>query len=83
MYKIRWHKEAVKELQKIPSKMAKQILDHRGNLMLDAYQGKALKGSKLPFRSLRVGDYRVIYLIKNGVINIYRIGSRGSIYKEV
>lgn len=44
---------------------------------------KKLKGYK-DFYRLRVGDYRIIYTIKQDelIIAILKIGNRGDIYKE-
>ncbi|MBL7045149.1 MAG: type II toxin-antitoxin system RelE/ParE family toxin [Parcubacteria group bacterium] len=45
--------------------------------------GKPLRRSLKGFRSLRVGDYRVIYLIKRDVVIIVIIKHRSVTYKEI
>ena len=45
--------------------------------------GKPLRYSSIGFRSLRVGDYRVIYVIEKSVVNIYFVGHRSVVYKEL
>lgn len=45
--------------------------------------GKPLRKSLRGFRSLRVGDYRVIYLIKKDIVLIVIIKHRSSVYKKI
>lgn len=45
--------------------------------------GKPLKKSLKGFRSLRVGDYRIIYLIEKQVVLIVIIQHRAIAYKQV
>jgi mRNA interferase RelE/StbE len=46
--------------------------------------GKPLKGEFQNYRRLRVGQYRIVYSIIKKIITIQilRVGSRGSIYKN-
>lgn len=45
--------------------------------------GKPLRSSLKGFRSLRVGDYRVIYLIEECVVLVVIIQHRSVVYREV
>ncbi len=85
MIEIKWHKEAVKELKRLPKNMAKNTLNKIRGLSQNPNLGIKLKGYKLPFRRLRVGNVRVIYFhdVEKQEIKIYRIGFRGNIYKEM
>jgi mRNA interferase RelE/StbE len=44
--------------------------------------GKPLRQSLVGFRVLRVGDYRIVFIIKGKEVFILLIGSRQYIYKE-
>jgi len=45
--------------------------------------GKPLRGSLKNFRSLRVGDYRVIYLIEKKTVLVVVIEHRSVVYKHI
>ena len=61
------------------TRILKEIEDY---LSKNPAEGKILKGKFKELRSLRVGDYRIIYtLIKEGVL-ILKVGHRKEIYKE-
>jgi len=45
--------------------------------------GKPLKYSLFGLRSLRVGDWRIIYRINGNVVEIIRIGNRKEIYESL
>ena len=45
--------------------------------------GCALAGQLKGFYKLRVGPYRVIFLIEGEFVRIFKIGHRSSVYKEV
>ena len=45
--------------------------------------GKPLRRSLLGFRSLRVGDYRVIYIIEKTTVMVFFIGHRSIVYKII
>lgn len=84
-YEIRYTKDALKTLRKMPRNLAILV---EGKITQLADGGNALAGNvkKLQGRDgyrLRVGDYRVIYMIDNGalLIIIVRIGSRGDVYE--
>ena len=56
----------------------------RQKLATDPHQfGKPLHNSPSSCRSLRIGDYRVIYRIEKRTVDIVLIGHRSTIYDEV
>jgi mRNA interferase RelE/StbE len=84
-YEIRYTKEALKSLRKMPRNRARAV---EAKITQLADGGKALTANikKLQGREgyrLRVGDYRVIYTVHNQelIIAIIAIGPRGSIYE--
>lgn len=70
MYSIEWTKTAIKQLRKIqPEKQRKVILSAVGDLAecpTNAANVKALKGHEIGYR-LRVGNYRVLFDLNDGV----------------
>lgn len=83
-YQIKYLKEAVEQLAKIPRNIRNGILraiDER--LAVHPELFKPLKGDLVGYYRLRVGKYRVIYKINNGSVTvlIIRVNVRGSVYK--
>jgi len=83
MYKVNIRKSAIKELAKLPSNEALKIAKELRNLIKNPRPVgcKKLIGYKNLYR-LRIGNYRVIYLIDDEiqVIEITKIGNRKEIY---
>lgn len=82
-YQLRFEREAVEELKKIPKEYQK-LIKEKLQLLADNPENlkdniKQLKGGNGFFR-LRVGNYRVIYKSSCGVIIIYHIRHRKSAY---
>lgn len=86
MYKIEIAPAALKFLERLKSQH-KNIVDRLVNaidsLKENPYQGKKLLGELANFRSLRVGDYRIIYTViqEKVLIQIIKIGHRREIYR--
>jgi len=84
-YKLSFSKTALKNLLKIPANKRKAILEKLQQLKLNPYKEnnniKKLVGHD-GYR-LRVGDYRVIYRIDKGKLEILviNVDVRGEIYK--
>ena len=80
-YKILIDKPALKFIAKQPKVQRERILGaikhlpHAGDI-------KPMQGKKDIYR-LRVGDYRIIYMVNNDVLTVQVIaaGNRGDIYK--
>ena len=88
-WKIRLERSAERELSKLGSDAAKRILVflHGRLAKLDDPRsiGEALKGAELgSFWKYRVGDYRIIAHIEDGIVEILivRIGNRREIYRR-
>lgn len=86
MFKIEFSSVAAKELEKIAkidAKLYSRLIASVETLKIDPYKGKSLKGKLLGDYSLRVGNYRVIYIIyKNRlIIYIIDVGQRKEIYR--
>ena len=84
MYTLEYSKQAVRALIRMPATTAATI---RAKLLeLVQYPPAARNVKKLtgqPGYRLRVGDWRVLYLLDNGSLIVYvaEIGARGGIYK--
>lgn len=86
VYEIVFKKSAVKELQSLPQRVQRKILDAVQLLSLNPYtellQIKKMKGVESLYR-VRIQDYRIIYLIENQIIKvtIIKIGHRKEVYE--
>jgi mRNA interferase RelE/StbE len=88
-WRIRFDPAAQKELSKLGHESAKRILkflDERVAKLDDPRSiGEALKGSELgEFWKYRVGDYRLIADIQDGIlcILVVRVGNRREVYRK-
>ena len=85
MYKILFTKRAYKSIRKVPKNVATRIREKLDRIANDPYAKFAnlKKLQNRPGYRLRVGDWRVIYEIKDEklIILVLDIGSRGEIYK--
>lgn len=85
MYRIIFKKSAEKEILKLPSPAVKRISEEIDKLASNPRPegSKKLEGKKESLWRIRIGDYRVIYLIEDviKIVEIRRIGHRKDIYK--
>jgi mRNA interferase RelE/StbE len=86
MHKIEFSHLAAKELGKvynIDKKLYSRFIVVIETLKTNPYQGKRLKGKLTGDYSLRLGNYRIIYMVKEDRLIIYIIdlGHRSKIYK--
>ena len=83
MKKIAYSKLAVKALRRMPAdesrRIQSKIIQYASEPDALANNIKRLAGS--PYIRLRVGDWRVIMDDKGAVLDVLKIGSRGSIYE--
>ena len=87
-WEIEFEDSALKELAKLDKSVARRIvtfLRERVAVLDDPRSiGEALKGSKLgDFWKYRVGDYRIITNIEDGVMRILvlKVGNRREVYR--
>lgn len=82
MKKIAYSKSSLKVLRRLPSNEAQRITSKIEQYASDpkslANNVKALVGS--PYIRLRIGDWRVVMDDQGNVIEVIKIGPRGSIY---
>jgi len=84
MYTLEYSKQAIRALMRMPTNTSATI---RGKLLELAQDPLAARNVKKlsdhPGYRLRVGDWRVLYLLDNGKLIVYvaEIGARGGIYK--
>lgn len=83
MKKIAYSKSSLKVLRRLPSNEAQRITSKIEQYASDpkslANNIKALVGS--PYIRLRIGDWRVIMDDQGNVIEVIKIGPRGSVYE--
>lgn len=84
VWSIEFSREAVKTLMRMPRDQALRIRRRIDDLARDPYSAASVK--KLtghPGFRLRVGDWRVVYLLIEDrlVVHVVRIAPRGEVYK--
>jgi len=69
MYYVKFKKKAFRELLKLPSEIIKKVTTSVDDLSVNPRPkgSKKLKGSNENLWRIRIGDYRVIYLIENTI----------------
>lgn len=83
-YEVRYDvrvKDDVKRLDKASTAMVQKVIKEkliRNPLLF----GKPLRHSLVGFRVLRVGKYRVVYIIEKKIVSVLLIGDRKHVYKE-
>lgn len=84
MYSVEYTAHAIKDMNKLPAELKTKIFSDVSKIKEDPYEHvKKLKTSaKTPLYSLRVGEYRVIMVIKDPVliIQVVELGNRSKIY---
>ncbi|MCH7722617.1 MAG: type II toxin-antitoxin system RelE/ParE family toxin [Bacteroidetes bacterium] len=81
-YKIKFKKSVYKDLSKVPSEEAKTILNKIDMLLAEKpTMLPALKGKFKGMRRMRVGSYRIIYVIIEDVVLVLRIHHRKDVHK--
>jgi len=86
MYKVKYHKNVIKFLQKQDRSIVKKIIDFfdkvKKDLNFKNYDVKKLKGLENSFR-LRISKFRIIFTVENNelLIEVIKADSRGDIYK--
>ena len=85
-YRIEVKRSAAKALKKIPKSDQKRISEKIDTLAekLPNPDTTKMKGNN-PFHKVRIGDYRIIYEIRNNLlaIMVVKIGHRKDIYRNL
>lgn len=85
-WQVEFEEAALKDLAKLDKQVARRIITFlRERVSNDPRSvGEALKGSKLgAFWKYRVGDYRIVASIEDGVLRVLvvRVGNRREVYR--
>ncbi len=82
-YNITYKKSVTKDFKRIGKANAKRILDKiDSNLTKNPERFPALTGPFAGMRKLRVGDYRVIFVIIDKDVLVLRVQDRKDIYRK-
>lgn len=83
-YRLELKKSAQKEFSKLPAVHSKRISEAIDGLTVDPFPSgfRKLVGSEFKYR-IRIGDYRVIYEVREAVLIVFvvKIGHRKDIYR--
>jgi len=82
-YQIKWKESAIKLIRGFPKDVKQRVVDTVERLGEDPFKGEPLAGELKGLRRVRIGDYRIVYLVdtEKGIIIIVKAGKRGNIYK--
>jgi mRNA interferase RelE/StbE len=84
-YEIEWTGSALRELRKLDKQIARRILRAVTSLAVDPRPAgvRALSGHPTSTMRLRVGDYRVVYVVDDDQIPvvIVRVAHRREVYR--
>lgn len=82
-YLLQIKQSAIKEIQQLPKSDRQRIIAAIDQLAENPHVGKLLKGDYSGLRRIRVGDYRAIYEINEGVVLVLvlRVAHRKEVYR--
>lgn len=84
-FKILYHplvvKKDIPKLSKTEKNKIKQAIENKLINYPQIY-GQPLRGTLKHYWKLRIGDWRIIYIIKSNTVIILLISHRGIVYKE-
>ncbi len=87
-YQVEFLKSAQKEFDRLPTKIQDKILESltilSNNPFSEILRYKKIKGSDSLYR-IKVGDYRVLYEVKNDIllIVVIKLGHRKDVYRHL
>jgi len=80
-YGVQFKPRAVKDIEKLPSRVQTNIIKNI-EVMSDDLSGDVKRLTNFtPEYRLRVGDYRVLFEIENKSIIVYRVRHRREVYR--
>ena len=82
-WSLRIKNSAHKDLRRITAADRGRLVTVIDSLAENPYRGSVLKGDLTGLRRIRVGQYRVIYEIRDTelVVLVVRVGHRGRVYR--
>jgi mRNA interferase RelE/StbE len=80
-FEIEYTPSFLKRIKGLNKEAQARIIREVKVLSTNPYAGKSLRGEWKGIRSLRIGDYRVLYQIKGNKIFLLVVGHRKRIYK--
>jgi mRNA-degrading endonuclease RelE of RelBE toxin-antitoxin system len=85
MIEIQYHPKIVDDLSRISASIKKDIRSAIEEKLTTApeFFGKPLQFSLKGLRSMRVGDYRVIFLLSRNTVRVILIAHRSTVYNDV
>jgi mRNA interferase RelE/StbE len=83
-YRLLYLPGAARDIRALPAAVAVRVRKAVERLGQDPRLGKRLAGELAPFWSYRVGDYRIVYEIRDEelVVRIVMLGHRRAIYER-
>lgn len=84
-YSVHLSQRAKKQLYRLDAKVQKRVVNALKTLNTQPQAGKPLRGELKDYRSLRVGDWRILYTIRHKEIEIMVVylGHRREVYSRV
>ena len=87
IYQIEWSAPALRQLRKLDKQVARRVLRAVTDLGVDPRPTgvRALTGQPGGTMRLRIGDYRVVYVIEDQLIRIVvvRVAHRRAVYRDL
>lgn len=82
-YSITIKQSAVKALEKVAAEDRRRIIAVIDQLAANPMVGSVLKGEFFGLRRIRVGNYRIVYEVREGqlMVLVVRIGHRREVYR--
>jgi mRNA interferase RelE/StbE len=81
-FKLKVPDETAALVRSLHPNLKRKIKAALQTILTDPQTGKALKNELAGLRSFRVGKLRIVYRVKEGIIEIVAIGPRKRIYEE-
>ena len=84
-YKVYFRKSAAKELEKLPQKALRRIVERIESLANDPRPTGCEKLTGQQLYRIRQGDYRIVYSIQDNELTIWviKIGHRKDVYQRM
>ena len=83
-YRLLYLPGAEKDVRALPAHVAERVRNGAERLAESPRLGKPLAGELVPFWSYRVGDYRIVYEIRDDelIVLVVLLGHRRAIYER-